>query len=151
MNNGRDSLHLLHATSACLLPSCLCWRSAVSSSTSACLSHNAGSPQTPAPPAVERQHFRLAALRECHSCMWKAGISALPYEAAVWLLEEEEEIKGGHVHVGGQVGTFGGLGRGGPVGGSTCPSQCFRAVLCGVEAWLPLCMMVERVMLQRHV
>lgn len=61
--------------------------------------------------AVERQQFRLAALRECHSCMWKAGISALPYEAAVWLLEEEEEIKGGHVHVGGQVGAGGGAGR----------------------------------------
>lgn len=59
---------------------------------------------------MERQHFRLAALRECHSCMWKAGISALPYEAAVWLLEEEEEIKGGHVHVGGQVGRGGGRG-----------------------------------------
>lgn len=57
-----------------------------------------------APPrSVERQHFRLAALRECHTCMWKAGTSALPYEAAVWLLEEEEEIKGGHVHVGGQM------------------------------------------------
>ena len=100
-------------------------------------------------PAVERQHFRLAALRECHTSMWKAGTSALPYEAgkhrlgggamppdvparctdaggqllppalvynsahtmhhllalpaAVWLLEEEEEIKGGHVPVGGQV------------------------------------------------
>lgn len=55
------------------------------------------------PPAVERQHFRLAALRECHSCMWRAGCSALPFEAAVWLLEEEEELKGGHVPVGGQV------------------------------------------------
>jgi hypothetical protein len=57
-----------------------------------------------APPrSVERQHFRLAALRECHACMWRAGCSALPYEAAVWLLEEEEEIKGGHVAVGGQA------------------------------------------------
>ena len=64
-------------------------------------------PARPAPPtclpAVERQHFRLAALRECHSCMWRAGCSALPFEAAVWLLEEEEELKGGHVPVGGQV------------------------------------------------
>ncbi len=109
------------------------------------------------PPAVERQHFRLAALRECHTCMWKAATSALPYEAgkhrswlhraawrpvccagpqvlslagrparrplqttpclrqpclaahprclpaAVWLLEEEEEIKGGHIHFAGQA------------------------------------------------
>ncbi|KAL4853629.1 Tetratricopeptide repeat protein SKI3 [Chlorella vulgaris] len=72
-----------------------------------------------APPrSVERQHFRLAALRECHTCMWKASCSALPYEAAVWLLEEEEELKGGHVPVGGQVvgssvGVAGGVMEGG--------------------------------------
>ncbi|EFN59234.1 hypothetical protein CHLNCDRAFT_138218 [Chlorella variabilis] len=68
-----------------------------------------------APPrSVERQHFRLAALRECHTCMWKGGCSALPYEAAVWLLEEEEEIKGGHVPVvGSSCGVAGGVMEGG--------------------------------------
>lgn len=57
-----------------------------------------------APPrSTERQHFRLAALRECISAICRGGgCSPLPYEAAVWLLEEEEEIKGGQVTVGGQ-------------------------------------------------
>ena len=55
---------------------------------------------------MERQQHRLAALRECHAMIFngRAGCTTpLPYEAAVWLLEEEEEIKGGHVSVGGQV------------------------------------------------
>lgn len=66
--------------------------------------HQSHPPCNSTPGAVERQRFRLAALRECHSCMWRAACSPLPYEAAVWLLEEEEEMKGGHVPVGGQVG-----------------------------------------------
>lgn len=57
-----------------------------------------------APPrSTDRQQFRLAALRECVSVLCHGGsCSPLPYEAAVWLLEEEEEIKGGQVSVGGQ-------------------------------------------------
>ena len=57
-----------------------------------------------APPrSTERQQFRLTALRECVSVICHGGsCSPLPFEAAVWLLEEEEEIKGGQVSVGGQ-------------------------------------------------
>jgi hypothetical protein len=57
-----------------------------------------------APPrSTERQHHRLAALRECVATICRGGgCSPLPFEAAAWLLEEEEEIKGGQVAVGGQ-------------------------------------------------
>lgn len=57
-----------------------------------------------APPrTTERQHFRLTALKECVATICHGGAcSLLPYEAAVWLLEEEEEITGGQVPVGGQ-------------------------------------------------
>ena len=53
--------------------------------------------------STERQQFRLVALRECVVVLCHGGsCSTLPYEAAVWLLEEEEELKGGQVSVGGQ-------------------------------------------------
>ena len=56
-----------------------------------------------APRTTERVHFRLAALRECIATICQGGAcTPLPFEAAVWLLEEEEEIKGGQVSVGGQ-------------------------------------------------
>lgn len=57
-----------------------------------------------APPrSTEREHYRLAALKECVAVICQGGAcSPLGYEAAVWLLEEEEEIKGGQVSVGGQ-------------------------------------------------
>ena len=57
-----------------------------------------------APPrTTERVQFRLEALRECIAMICRGGATTtLPFEAAVWLLEEEEEIKGGQVSVGGQ-------------------------------------------------
>lgn len=65
-----------------------------------------------APPrSVERQQHRLQALRACRDLVFRGGCSPLPYEAAVWLLEEEEEIKGGLASVGGQVRRAQGLGR----------------------------------------
>jgi len=48
--------------------------------------------------SVEREHFRLSALREAHALVARGGCcTPLPYEAALWLLEEEEEIRGGQV------------------------------------------------------
>ena len=87
---------------------------------------------------MERQLFRLAALRECHSCMWRAGVSALPFEAAVWLLEEEEEIKGGHVHVGGQAsggGVPSGRRPGWPLSLQGCGARLLARPLQGMGAW----------------
>lgn len=55
------------------------------------------------PRSAERQQFRLAALRECVKIICTGGAcSSFAFEAAVWLLEEEEEITGGQVSVGGQ-------------------------------------------------
>lgn len=48
--------------------------------------------------SMEREQFRLAALREAHALVARGGCTTpLPYEAAIWLLEEEEEIKGGQI------------------------------------------------------
>lgn len=53
--------------------------------------------------SAERQQFRLAALRECVKIICTGGsCSSFAFEAAVWLLEEEEEITGGQVSVGSQ-------------------------------------------------
>jgi len=66
------------------------------------------------PRSTERQQLRLAALKECVGVICNGGpCSCLAYEAAVWLLEEEEEITGGQVSVGGQeVGGMKGLAGG---------------------------------------
>lgn len=68
--------------------------------------------------STERQAFRLEALKECVATICRGGpCTSLAYEAAVWLLEEEEEIKGGQVSVGGQeVGGFQTLAGGVQVG-----------------------------------
>jgi tetratricopeptide (TPR) repeat protein len=70
------------------------------------------------PRSTERQQLRLAALKECVGVICNGGpCSCLAYEAAVWLLEEEEEITGGQVSVGGQeVGGMRGLAGGVQVG-----------------------------------
>ena len=74
------------------------------------------------PRSTERQQDRLAALRECVAVICKGGnCSCLAYEAAVWLLEEEEEISGGQVSVGGQeVGGQKGLAAGVQTGAEGC-------------------------------
>lgn len=55
------------------------------------------------PRTTERQLHRMEALRECVAMICRGGAcSPLPYEAGVWLLEEEEELKGGQVPIGGQ-------------------------------------------------
>ena len=55
------------------------------------------------PRSTERQQCRLAALRECVGILCRGGpCSSFAFEAAVWLLEEEEEITGGQTSVGGQ-------------------------------------------------
>jgi len=66
------------------------------------------------PRSTERQQLRLAALRECVGIICRGGpCSSFAFEAAVWLLEEEEEITGGQVSVGGQeVGGMQGLAGG---------------------------------------
>jgi tetratricopeptide (TPR) repeat protein len=67
-----------------------------------------------APPrSTERQQFRLAALRDAAGVICRGGaLSPTPFLSAVWLLEEEEEVKGGAVPVGGQE-----VGGALPVGG----------------------------------
>ena len=47
------------------------------------------------PRSTERQQYRLAALRECVKILCTGGqCSSFAFEAAVWLLEEEEEVSG---------------------------------------------------------
>ena len=47
------------------------------------------------PRSTERQQYRLAALRECVKIVCTGGqCSCFAFEAAVWLLEEEEEVSG---------------------------------------------------------
>ncbi len=55
-------------------------------------------PSTPHPRSSEREERRRAAIEECTYMIVnpRGGCcTPLPYEAAVWLLEEEEELKGG--------------------------------------------------------
>ena len=47
------------------------------------------------PRSTERQQYRLAAVRECVKILCTGGqCSCFAFEAAVWLLEEEEEVSG---------------------------------------------------------
>lgn len=47
------------------------------------------------PRSTERQQYRLAAVRECVKILCSGGqCSCFAFEAAVWLLEEEEEVSG---------------------------------------------------------
>lgn len=88
-----------------------------------------------APPrSVERQQHRLAALRACRDLVFRCCCSPLPYEAAMWLLEEEEEIKGGLASVGGQVvGSSCGLAGGVHLGGEGHIGRGQYAVLWAFE------------------
>lgn len=113
--------------------------------------------------STERQQFRLAALRECVSVLCHGGsCSPLPYEAAVWLLEEEEEIKGGQVSVGGQeVGgaqaLAGGVQAGaeGHIGAGRCctvalAAENFSRRLIHQFPFHPTARMLLALMLRRH-
>ena len=117
-----------------------------------------------APPrSTERQQFRLAALRECVSVICHGGAcSPLPYEAAVWLLEEEEEITGGQVSVGGQevggAATLAGgvqAGAEGHIGSGrqatvALAAENFSRRLIHQFPWHPTARVLLALMLRRH-